>query len=60
MTTMKDAHYAARLPTGTARLPKPSSGRCRGCKRYADELGDGLCLRCWDRGAEVEDQRRRR
>ena len=31
-------------------MPDETRGKCNKCSKVA-ELGDGFCLRCWDRGS---------
>jgi len=41
---------ASLLPSTPVRLPTETIGVCDRCHQIA-ELGDGFCLKCWDKGA---------
>ena len=29
-------------------MPEASDGKCKGCGRWAEDLGDMYCRKCWD------------
>ena len=41
-------------------LPEVSKGQCRSCKKWYDDLGDGLCCDCWDSTLNTQDAARMR
>ena len=37
-------------------LPAKSEGTCKRCGKSYVDLGDGLCVKCWDRESRIRDR----